>query len=240
MTLATPLDLISLALRTSGAIGVGQTPLSEDTTDAFDILNTILSEWQLNRWLASDLIEVSHVSTGAQSYTVGPTGTFVVTGQRPDKIDSAYATPLQVPTIDDLFLWPFASREGYDRVAKKTATGIPVSYFYDAGLGTNGTIYFTPIPSSSYLLYINCKANLGQFTALNQTITLPKPYITALLWNLSAQLRPIYQLPDDPQITARAAASLQTLINSIAQVPTVTTPTPANRAGIFSTTGTAA
>lgn len=232
MALSTPLDIITLALRTSGAIGVGQTPLAEDTNDAFDVLNTILTEWQLNRWLVYDLVEAIHTATGAVSYTVGPTGDFVFTGQRPDKIDAVFAR--LISSSADTYLYPYMSRESYDRVISKSTAGIPYAFFYDPGLTSNGTIYLYPAPSASYSIHVQGKASLGQFATLEETITLPKIYITALLWNLSAELRPIFQLPADQQITTKAVATLQSAINSIAQIPQAVSPTQSNRAGIFS------
>lgn len=232
MALSTPLDIITLALKTSGAIGVGQTPLDEDTNDSFNVLNLILSEWQINRWLVQDLIDATKTSTGAISYTVGPTGDFVFSGQRPDRVDAAFGR--LIATSADSFLYPFMSREGFDRITSKSATGAPESYYYDPGLGTNGTIYFWPVPSSSYSLHVQGKANIGQFTSLTQSITLPQPYVSAMVWNLAAQLRSIYQLPPDPLVDRRAASSLQAIINSIAQVPQAIQAVPSNRQGIYS------
>lgn len=228
-TISTPLDLINLSLKTAGVIGVGQTADAEDTNDAFNILNLILTEWQLNRWFVYDLLDVSHASTGAISYTVGPGGTFNFSNQRPDKIDAVYAVD---GSGNSWYVYPFMSREGYDRVINKTATGVPESFFYDPG--ATGTVYFSPVPDNTYTLHVQAKASLGQFTSLTQSINLPQIYTTALFWNLAAQLRPLYQLPLDPKVEQRAVATLQALTNSIGQVPQAVQATPSNRAGIYS------
>jgi hypothetical protein len=70
----TPLDLITLALKKAGVVGVGQTPEAEDTNDAFSDLNMMLGQWNRRRWLVYHLLDVAKVSTGAASYTVGPNG----------------------------------------------------------------------------------------------------------------------------------------------------------------------
>lgn len=232
MALSTAGDVINSALRAAGVVGVGQTALTTDVSDALDLMNTLLTEWQINRWLVYDLIDVSKTSTAAASYTVGPAGDFVTSAPRPDKIDAAFAR--LISTSADIILYPFMSREGYDRIISKSAAGTPAFFFYDPGLGTTGTIYFTPVPSTLYSLRLSVKSSLGQLASTAATIALPQPYIVALLWNLAAALRPYFQMDEDPQVTMRAQSSLMMMINSIAQVPQAVQPRPSDRAGIYS------
>ncbi len=241
MALTTAGDIINLALRSSGVLGVGQTALPQDITDCLDVLNMILSEWQVNRWLVSNLVDLAVTSTGAASYTVGPSATFNTgTGsQRPDKIDAAFVR--LVSSGADTVCYPFMSREGYDRVGSKLATGTAISYFYDPGITGTGSIYFAPVPvATDWSLHINYKSNMGQFAATTDTVTLPLPYTPAMVWTLAAELRPIFQMPPDEAVNARATRALQTLVNSIAQVPQNVQPMPSQRAGIYSSLATSA
>ncbi len=232
MALSTIGDVINSALRASGVLGVGQTALPRDIADGLDLANTLLTEWQINRWLVYDLVDVAFTSTAAASYTVGPGGNFVTSAPRPDKIDAAYAR--LISSGKDTILYPFMAREGYDRVQNKSAVGDPCFFFYDPGLGTTGTIYFAPVPDVTFSLRLSVKSSLGQFAATTDTITLPQPYIVALLWNLAAAYRPYFQMDEDPQVSMRAQNSLLMMVNSIAQVPTAVQPAPATRAGVFS------
>jgi hypothetical protein len=227
-------DVISSALRGAGVVGVGQTANPQDTQDGLDLMNTLLTTWQINRWLVQDLLDLAFASTASSSYSVGPGGDFATPNAtpRPDKLDAAFAR--LVSTGEDTYLYPYMSREGYDRAPFKSAVGVPLAYFYDATLTTTGNVFFAPVPSAAYSLHVNAKNALGQFAATTDTITLPQPYIVALLWNLAAELRPYFQMPEDPQVTRRAETSLAAMINSIAQVPTVVAPRPANRGGIYS------
>jgi hypothetical protein len=224
--------LLRFALLNSGAISLSQTIYAEDLDNALNILTNMLAEWQVNRWLVSDLVDVAVTSTAAPSYTVGPAGTFVFADQRPDRIDAAFAR--LISTGADTPLYPFMSREGYDRTPNKSAIGAPFGFYYDPGLGATGTLYFVPVPDTTWSLHANAKASLGLITAISQTISLPAPYIAALNWGIAAALRSTYELPDDPGITGRATAALQAMINSIAQVPQVVAPAPGNRGGIYS------
>lgn len=81
-------QIITLALKECGVIGVGQTPLAEDFNDAFILLNRMCAQWQKKRWLIPALIDISMPGNGLRSNKIGP-------GQywnypRPDKIQAAY------------------------------------------------------------------------------------------------------------------------------------------------------
>lgn len=67
-------DLCNAALKECGAFGIGQTPLAEDTTDAWARLQWMLQQWQEQRWMVYHLRDYSIVSTGAKQYTFGPNG----------------------------------------------------------------------------------------------------------------------------------------------------------------------
>lgn len=238
MALDTPGDLIALALKNAGIVGVGQSALAEDSNDALDTLNNILAEWQINRWLVPDLVDLTKVSTAAVSYTVGPAGDFNTgtTSQRPDKLDAMFAR-LTASGVD-YPLFPFMSREGYDRIAAKSTAGIPEAFFYDpttTKTGT-GTVYVYPVPAATYTLHVNVKASLPQFAALTDTIALPLPHVNALLWCLTKDLRPLYQLPGDPQVDMRVQRALAALAQSIGQVPQAVQPEPSQRSGIYAGT----
>jgi hypothetical protein len=227
--MTTPLDIIKFAQLASGVIGTGQTPSAEDSNTALFLLNNILSEFQINRWAVESLTSTSYTSSGAASYTVGPSALFNIAGVRPDKIDAAFTRFSGL----DTYCYPLMSRESYDRICvNKAQTGIPTYFWYDPTISTLGVIYFWPIPvTTTYTLLINSKTYLGQFATLQDTITLPKPYISCLMYELAAQLRPFYGFGEDPQITQKAELTKIALLNSIQVMPTATQPTPSNRGG---------
>ncbi len=87
--MTTPLDIIQMALKDAGALGVGQTPLAEDVDDAFLRLNWMVSTWARKRWLIWHLVDVACLCTGRQSYTVGPGGDFSLPS-RPSRLEAAF------------------------------------------------------------------------------------------------------------------------------------------------------
>lgn len=67
-------DICVAALRECGFIGVGQTPLADDLSDAQSRLQWMLQQWERQRWLVWHLVTYGLTSNGSQSYTVGPGG----------------------------------------------------------------------------------------------------------------------------------------------------------------------
>lgn len=231
--MTTPLDIITLSLKQSGVIGVGQTPLAEDTNDAFTLLNFMLNQWQSKRWLVYHLIDVSFVSTGAKFYTVGPGQQFNCT--RPDRIEAAFfrQTIPSVPNQIDYPLQQISSRENYNDIALKNLTSFPSYYFYDSAFPI-GFLYPWPLPQANlYEIHISIKETLAAFTSLTQAIILPEEYYAALLYNLAVRLRPMYQLPPDPTTIALAKDALAVLRGSNAQIPALTLDRNLIRGGIY-------
>ena len=231
--MTTPLDIINLALKTSGVLGVGQTALAEDTNDAFTILNMMVAQWAMKRWLVFHLIDVAFTSTGAQSYTVGPGMQFNC--QRPDRLEAAFFRQLipSTPNQVDYSLEIIEARETYNDIALKTLTSFPSYIFYDSAYPT-GLVYPWPLPQANlYEIHITIKAPLNDFTSLTQTINLPEEYNAALLYNLAARLRPHYQLPPEPSIIGLAKDALAVIRGSNAQIPRLQLPRDLNRGGIY-------
>lgn len=134
--MTTPQDIINQAMLDAGVLGVGQTALAPDIADAFTRLNWMVSQWARKRWLIWQLITLSKISTGAQSYTVGPGGDFDIS-QRPDKLESAFlrqypqaGTPSPSPVVIAVGSSPFiyvATVAGVVTVTGGTVSSILVS-----------------------------------------------------------------------------------------------------------------
>lgn len=224
MAVSTPADIIALALKHSGVIGAGQTAGAEDTNDAFDLLNMMLSQWSRKRWLVYHLIDVFTTSTGALNYTIGPGEDFDT--PRPDRIESAFARQL-IPSGQQRVDYPLQilqSREDYNQIALKSMGTWPSLLFYDSAYPV-GLVYVWPLPAASqFELHLSLKQTLSAFTSLAQTVNLPPEYVPTLFYNLAARLRPAYQMPPDPTVTALALDSLNVLREANAQIPSMRMP----------------
>lgn len=230
----TPLKIIIAALKKAGVLGVGQTPLAEDTNDAFDDLNDMLGQWQRKRWLIYHLVDYEHVGTGALNYTVGPGQQFDI-NPRPDKIESAFFRQLvqSQPNQIDYPLEIIDAREDYNLLALKQLQSFPQYLFYDSGFPVGLAYPWPLIQSNLYSLHLTVKATLGQFTTLTQVIQLPLEYFAAIKFNLAVRLRQAYQMPADPVLVGLAKDALNVIRNANLQIPRLQIPTTLIRPGIY-------
>jgi hypothetical protein len=217
-------DLITFALRTAGINGVGQTPLAEDSNTGLQLLSNLMAEWQRKRWLVWTLVDSSITSTGATSYTVGPTGDFAIA--RPDKLEAAYARLL--PTGPGLSVdYPLAlilAREDFSKLTLKTLTTFPSSVFYDSSFPT-GLLYFWPVPpSGQFELHIVTKQGLPAYTTLTDDLALPPEYMSAALYSLAVELAMNYGLDPRPSIVMKMRAALQVVRTANIQPATLNMP----------------
>lgn len=229
----TPLDIITQALKKSGVLGVGQTPLAEDTNDAFNDLNDMIAQWARKRWLMWHLLDVPLVSTGAMSYTVGIGGNFNT--PRPDRLEAAFFRQIQngQPNNIDYPLTLIESREEYNNIALKSLSTFPTSIFYDAAYPL-GVVYPWPVPQATiYEIHLTLKDTLSQFTTLTQPINMPDEFRAALKFNLAIRLRQAYTLPEDPVLIALAKDSLAVIRGANAQIPTLVMPSDLIRGGLY-------
>ncbi len=222
----TVLDLITLALKQAGILGVGQSPAAEDTNDAFTLLNMMLGQWAVKRWLVYGLQDISIASTGTETYTYGLGGNFNY--PQTDHLESAYArlTTVALPANQpDFNIQLINSYEDYGRIRLKSLTTFPQYVFYDNAYPL-ANVSFWPIPQASqFMLHLIVKQPLSAFTSLTQSINLPPQYQEPILYGLALRLRTNFQLPPDPQLQMLANQALDALRLSNAQVPRLRMPT---------------
>lgn len=229
-------DMLTLCLQDAGVIGMGQQAVPEDSTNALARLNWMLASWRRQRWLVYNLKNYSVVSTGAQSYTVGPGGDMDTTSyQRPDKIEYAFFRQLVpgIPNQTDYPLEILTSWEDYNRIGLKRLGTFPTTAFYSNEFPL-GHFYPWPIPQANiYELFITVKEQLTGALDFNDDLTLPEEYFNAIHWNLTVILRSAYDLPPKPADIAFAKDSLNVLRGSNAQIARLQMPGELLRPGIY-------
>ncbi len=215
-------DIITLALKSAGVLGVGQTALAEDANDALTFLNMMIAQWQAKRLMIYHLVDLSKQSTGSQVYTIGPSGDFIV-AERPTGIESSFIRQQGNGTPVDLPINILQSREDYNRIASKSIGSVASCLWYDPAFPT-GNLYFWPVPSSQYELHITVKETLGKFSSLTTIFNLPSEYQEAIHYNLAIRLAVHYSRPSDPRTIALAKLSLNTIANANTSVPELSMP----------------
>jgi hypothetical protein len=162
--MTTARDLINLAAKEAGILGVGQTLLAEDINDCFTLLTRMLAQWQKRRWLVPGLTQVSAIGNGLKSNKIGP-GQYY-NAIRPDKILAAYFLQTNATgTPVSYQLTPIFSYEDYVRVTLKELVSFPGWFFYD-GDYPYGNVYIWPIPSNQYEIHLITKLPIGFSTSI--------------------------------------------------------------------------
>lgn len=226
-------DVISLAQRSAGILGVGQTALAQDLTDATNLLILMMQQWRQKRWLVFRLDNVTFpVTPNKASYTVGPASPayapvppasppdVVVTGNyRPANIQSCYlrqtvgSGPNSYPI--DFPMRIMRSREEYDGILLKSLGSWPSVIYMDPTV-PYATLYIWPVPVQNFFeLYIGFQQaidlSVEAQTTLDFDTVLPSESQLAIMWNLALQLCVAYKLPPDQQLAAAARATLNVL-----------------------------
>lgn len=231
---ATAHDLITLALKMSGVLAEGQTAQAEQINDSFNLLNSMIASFAQSRWLIWHLTDASCVSTGAQTYSVGPGGDINVV--RPDRLNAAYGRLLQqsnTPMGSGPVDFPLVIMESYEEYASlriKQLHSFPSTCFYDATMPF-GTLYVWPIPNANFEIHIVVKDTLDTFPNLYSPFMFPPEYYEAMLYSLSGRISLLYQLPMNPGVIALAKAALNTIQVANHRVPDLGMPSGLMRHG---------
>lgn len=235
--MTTARDLITLALKESGVLGVGQTALAEDMNDGYTYLRRMLATWQVKRWMVPALVDYHIIATGAKSYTVGPGGNFAII-PRPREIKGGYFIQLNTGSNPvSLPLSPVFAYEDYIRITVKDLNSLPDIFFYDnAWSGGLGNIYFWPIPSNQYEMHILVQANLAfpSVLGIDTVFTLPEEYEEAIHYNLAVRYCSGWTLPVRPVTQALAKAGRKLIQSNNAQIPELQMPAGLRRGKAFS------
>lgn len=218
MAINTPNDLFSLTLRRAQILGEGQPASAQMISDCMDATNAMLVQWNRKKTLIWNEIDVSFVSTGQLSYTVGPGQNFDT--PRPDRLSAAYVRLLPVSGNNpvDQWLTIIVAHEDYAKIPLKHMQSYPLSIWYDSAWPT-GLVYPYPVPpENQFEIHLVLKNQISQFTSTDQAINLPPEYIDAISWNLALRLEPAYGMSPNPAVARLAVNALNTIRQANNQV----------------------
>lgn len=220
--MTTPVELINLALKQVGVLGVGQTASDEDVADAFKMLNMMLAQWSVKRNVVYQIVDVPSATTGASTYTVGPGGDFNT--PRPSKLIGAYCRQLGTPGYEvDYPLDLLQSITDYGQISTKQIKSMPSAVWYDPQMPL-GVLHVWPVAIQGYEIHILALKPLAQFETAYDDINLPSEYEEALMYNLAGRLYPLYGMQQNPVVIALAGASLATVRQANLQIATLNMP----------------
>lgn len=208
--MASAQTIIDRALRLIGAIASGESPTTDEGTDALTALNAMIDSWRNDRLMVYALSESTLTLTPTDaSYTIGTGGNINTT--RPVKIESAFCRAGSVDFPVDVI-----GKARYDAIPDKTTTSdIPDFLYYDSAV-TTGNINLWPVPTTANVLHVTMWTVLSTLAAVSTTVTLPPGYERALAYNLAIEVAPEYEKTVSQEVAKIARESLAALkkINS--------------------------
>ena len=231
--MTTARDIVNFAYKDAGLLGLGQTLSGENASNGLTRLNRMIAQWRRRRTLIFATQNVSKVSTGAVSYTVGTGGDFSTT--RPDKLEDGCFVRLNPigtqPT--DYPLRIIQAREDYNKIVLKSMQSQPAYVFYDSAFPM-ASAFIYPVPTATiYEIFLMVKTQLAAFATLDTAFNAPEEYEQAMQQNLAVLLRKGFRLPDDMVLMRLAEASLNTIRNVNAQIQSMRMPADLTRPGYY-------
>jgi hypothetical protein len=183
-------DLINSALRKIGVLAAGETPNSDENTDALQSVNALMEAWSAEQATIYQIVNFqgSLVAT-QQTYTIGTGGNFNTS--RPLKIEKA-----GIITPDTLrHEIKIVGAKDWAEIEEKSLTGRLPKVLYNDNAFPLANLNIWPIPSGTGgapTLDLYLWQQLQQFSAITDTFSMPPPYFRALVYALAIDLAPEY------------------------------------------------
>ena len=177
-------DLLSRALRLSGALASGETADANDLLEAQDDANDMLDQWSTqDLMLYYDKVDIVPLVAGQISYDIGPTATSLVT-ERPIEIllanyrdANGLDTPMNVVPHDS-----------YERLVQKTTSQTEPSIVCYIPTNPNGTLLVWPTPSSGMTMRLMSNKQLSNIADLSDDVPMPKGYNEAFIYGIAERI----------------------------------------------------
>lgn len=184
-------DLLEKSFRTIHVLGAGESMTDDEATDAFDILNGVLEQANIDKLMGSYQTDlVVPMQSSKSSYTIGPSNTTPdVIAARPVEILSGFS---RRSTIDlPLFI---GAKEDYNQITKKDIpiAGWEMMVYYEATF-PKGTLYVYPVPlDTATTIYLTVMTAIAAFATLDDIIAMPPGYRVWLQYKTAMRLAPEY------------------------------------------------
>lgn len=205
------LSICTRALRLLRLYGVGETPSAEDLDLAFNSLNYMLDSMSASRAFVPVQQLRSFPTTGAQSYTIGPTGDIVA--PRPTMLGVNNTVQLGVNEFPLVVL----TQEDYQNVGYKSSAGMPECIALEL-TAPNATVYVWPV-SSGYTINLRTIEPLASFADINTNVDLQPGFSEYLQYQLAVVLAPEFNVQLDQLVVSRASTLEKAIKRQFLQVP---------------------
>lgn len=192
-------QIITRALRIIGSISQGETPTAYAVTEASEVLNDLIKEWEsdgMQLWCIKEYSLTPVAGTSTYSIGIGQT----INAVAPTKLVQAWsrstANSLDTPIL-------LITRHEYNMLGSKTTQGQPSQLWYNppgeiSGTENVGSLTFYVTPSSNYVANFIVKFTgvrpIQDFDSASDLMDFPQYFGNALVWGLADQLSYEYGL----------------------------------------------
>lgn len=199
-------DLINGSFRLLGVLASGESPSSQEQTDAFNALNDLVDSLSNNRLFIYNITEESFsFLTSKQTYTMGPSGDFDTT--RPQKIENVN---IVVSGTEDFELpMKLINKDEWAQIKVKTVDSPLPRRIYPDYAYPLINLNFWPIPSTTNSVKIWSWKAIADFATVDTTLSLPPGYQRLLRYNLALELAPEYGVTPSNEVREIARKSIQ-------------------------------
>jgi hypothetical protein len=190
-------QMITMALRQTGALAKGEVADADDLADCALPLNMLLKYWHTEMgYQPMYMSQVSFASVaGTQSYTLGPSGTVVVATGRPIRIPEGWTQDSNGDKLPITFL----SEQEFNLLTPRNSPGIPINAYYKPN-DPNGTLEIWQVPTdTSRTFYLTVQGQLQDLTNGASVIGVRNETLLAVMWGLAEQVMGMYGTPETTQ-----------------------------------------
>jgi len=183
-------NLIKAALRAVGAIAQGESPTSDQTSEAAEALNFIIKNLQADGMPLWAIKQYSVTLTATNDFNIGEGQT--VNTPKPLKVIQAIlvnsSTNVRIPMR-------IITRDEYNRLGNITITGQPIQIWYEP-LNTYGVLHVFPKPDSASIsnttILLVYQRPFEDFDGATDEPDFPSEWFEPLKWLLADSLAPEY------------------------------------------------
>lgn len=189
-------DIIKRALRLCGVLAQGESPTTDQTSEANVALNSMIKAYMADGMPLWAIKQYSvSLTSGVNAYNIG-VGQAVNT-PKPLKVFQAFN---HVATSNIDIPMRILSRQEYNMLGNKTTTGTPIQIFYEP-LTDYGVLHVFPTPDSNAqtnnTITIVYQRPFEDFDASVDTPDFPQEWYDAITYGLAARLAGEYQISSE-------------------------------------------
>lgn len=207
-------DIVKAALTEIGVLAADEEPATADLNWVLQKLQRLIDRYNARKTMVYNVNFSTFTLAANQSpQTIGPGADFDVI-QRPIEILSIGLILPGTPGVE-IQLRPRDQAWWAAQTIKDLTSSLPTDFYYSPDW-PNGSIYFWPVSTSSYVVRVQSRLVLAQTVDYNSDFTMPPAYWDAIVYPLAISIAPSFTRQVAPELTALAREAVKAIqVNNI-------------------------